>query len=119
MTQSLLVITCDPRLAQLAEDGRGGKVTVTVTTAPEALESSLPTKADLILLDLDQPEDFTAFRLLRSMRAAGSPTPIIALVARDDLQDVLAFVRLGANDVLRKPIRPVELRGVMRRYLEE
>ena len=119
MSQSLLVITRDSRLAQLAEDGRGGDITVTVTTAPDALESSKPITADLILLDQDQPEDFTAFQLMRSMQAAGSSVPVIGLVSRDDLQDVLAFVRLGAKDVLRKPIRPVELRGVMRRYLEK
>ncbi len=119
MKKTLLVVTRDSRLSQLAEDGSGGEVVVTVTTAPEALETSRPVEADLVLLDREQPEDFTAFRLLRSMRAAGSLVPVVGLVDSDDLQDVLAFVRLGVRDVLRKPLRSVELRGVMKRYLEE
>jgi diguanylate cyclase (GGDEF)-like protein/PAS domain S-box-containing protein len=77
----------------------------------EALARLTDGAFDLILLDVDMP-GLSGFDVLTSVRRTHSSTrlPIIIVTARPDGTDVLAAIRLGANDYVTKPIEfPVAL----------
>jgi DNA-binding response OmpR family regulator len=63
---------------------------------------------DLIVLDLMLP-GVCGLDVLRELRAGGSKTPILVLTARDEPDDVVRGLDLGADDYLTKPFRMAEL----------
>lgn len=73
---------------------------------------------DLILLDIMLPK-IDGFEVLRQLRAGGITTPIIMLTARDQAEDQINGLDLGADDYLPKPFQyPVllaRLRALARR----
>lgn len=73
----------------------------------------------LVLLDLHLP-DGRGLDLLKGMRAAGNPSPVIVITARDQISDRIAGLNAGADDYLVKPFDLDELRArvsaVSRRY---
>ena len=72
----------------------------------------------LVLLDLGLPRK-SGFDLLRGMRARGDRTPLLIITARDEVDDRVAGLELGADDYLIKPFGLRELaariRAVLRR----
>ncbi len=72
---------------------------------------------DLVLLDVMLP-DLGGFAVLRALRRR-SPIPVILLTARDQVQDKVEGLDLGADDYLTKPFSLEELlariRSVARR----
>lgn len=62
----------------------------------------------LILLDVSLP-DGSGFELARLAREEYPDTPIIFLTAKDDEDDVVAGLELGAEDYITKPFRNREL----------
>jgi two-component system, OmpR family, response regulator len=58
---------------------------------------------DLILLDINMP-GADGFDVCRRIRAQGLTTPVIFLTARDDPDDVVAGLGMGADDYLTKPL---------------
>jgi len=93
----------------------GGFETETVTDAPSArraLESEL---ADVVVIDVDR---FSRFDVLDQVRTAGR-VPVVVVSGRDDENDRVEVLRLGADDYLTKPFSPAELvervRAVLRR----
>ncbi|RUR71241.1 response regulator [Variovorax guangxiensis] len=65
---------------------------------------------DLIVLDLLlQGED--GFSICRRLRGTGVRTPIIILSARAEDSDRIAGLMMGADDYVRKPFNPRELRA--------
>lgn len=73
----------------------------------------------LILLDLRLP-DGSGIQLLKSLRAAGTVTPVIILTAHDQISDRIEGLNSGADDYLVKPFDLGELSArmlaVIRRY---
>ncbi|MBN8998925.1 MAG: response regulator, partial [Rhizobiales bacterium] len=73
----------------------------------------------LVLLDLSLPHG-SGIEILRSARAAGNTVPVIVITARDELEDRVAGLDLGADDYLTKPFEIKELlariRAVLRRH---
>jgi two-component system response regulator QseB len=63
---------------------------------------------DAVLLDLGLP-DGDGTTVLRDLRAAGLPVPVLIITARDSLQDRLNGFDLGADDYLIKPFEIPEL----------
>ena len=63
---------------------------------------------DLILLDIAMPKK-DGLELLKELRSAGNPTPVIVLSARDGEYDKVAALRLGADDYVTKPFTLAEL----------
>ncbi len=57
---------------------------------------------DLVVLDVMLPE-MDGFSILRTMRAAGSATPVLLLTARSTIDDRVSGLGLGADDYLVKP----------------
>lgn len=70
---------------------------------------------DLIILAVNLPH-MDGFNVCRRIRAHAS-TPIIMLAARDDDEDVVRGLELGADDYLMKPISAVQLMARVRAIL--
>lgn len=73
----------------------------------EALEAVKARRFDLILMDIKMPrmDGVTATRAIRAMDGPRSRTPIIALTANADAEDVRGYLEAGMNDVVEKPIK--------------
>lgn len=89
----------------LARDGR---------TALQVVTESPP---DLILLDLGLP-DVDGVTVLRSLRSR-SPVPVIVLSARQESDDIVEALDLGANDYVTKPFGIEELLARVRAALRD
>jgi len=78
----------------------------------EALELALAEVPDLAVLDVMMPK-LDGFELTRRLRAeaATSRMPIILLTARAQDADVQRGFEAGADDYIRKPFSPDELRA--------
>ena len=89
------------------------------TNGAEALEASVSTHPDTIILDLGLP-DMDGVDVTREIRKR-TKTPIIILSVREDETDKIAALDAGADDYLTKPFNAGEmlarLRAVMRRLL--
>ncbi|MBV5260100.1 response regulator transcription factor [Synechococcus moorigangaii CMS01] len=109
MTQ-ILIIEDEPRIASFLEKGfksEGFAVTI-AGTAAEALDWALQHPFALLILDLGLP-DADGLEVLHDLRGQGVTAPIIILTARDDLDDKVTGLNLGADDYLGKPFSFKEL----------
>ena len=91
---------------------RSGYSVLQAHDGAEALELALAEKPDLAVLDVMMPK-MDGFELTRRLRAheATSRMPIILLTARAQDSDVQEGFDAGADDYLRKPFSPQELRS--------
>ena len=84
----------------------------------EGLHLATSQNYDLIIMDVMLPE-MSGFAALKSARKKGVMTPVIFLTARDDKEDVVHGLELGADDYLIKPFSFPELlariKAVLRR----
>ncbi|RJE90182.1 DNA-binding response regulator [Paenibacillus sp. 1011MAR3C5] len=70
----------------------------------------------LVLLDVMLPE-MSGIEVLRLIRQAGNPVPIILLTARDTVPDKVSGFEHGANDYITKPFAVEELLARVRNIL--
>ena len=91
---------------------RSGYTVLRARDGEEALRVALEAKPDLAVLDVMMPK-LDGFELTRRLRAEGATSrmPIILLTARAQDADVQAGFDAGADDYLRKPFSPQELRA--------
>lgn len=78
-----------------------------VTTGSELLALLDSSLVDLVLLDLGLPDE-DGLVLMRQIRARSS-VPVIVLTSRQDREDRISALELGADDYLTKPCDPDEL----------
>ncbi|ALP53777.1 two-component system response regulator [Candidatus Tenderia electrophaga] len=71
---------------------------------------------DLVILDVLLP-DVDGWRILKSLREAGSKVPVLFLTARDSVDDRVKGLELGADDYLVKPFAFTELLARVRTLL--
>jgi CheY-like chemotaxis protein/nitrogen-specific signal transduction histidine kinase len=73
----------------------------------EALDAVQARRFDLILMDIKMPrmDGVAATRAIRALPGPVSRTPIIALTANADPDDVRGYLEAGMNDVVEKPIK--------------
>jgi DNA-binding response OmpR family regulator len=90
---------------------RSGYTVLQARDGEEALRLALEKKPDLAVLDVMMPK-LDGFELTRRLRAeeATSRMPIILLTARAQDADVQQGFDAGADDYIRKPFSPQELR---------
>jgi DNA-binding response OmpR family regulator len=81
--------------------------------ATEGTERALQHQYDAILLDLELP-DRDGMDVVRSLRAAGSATPILIMTGRDDDEQVVRGLDAGADDYLLKPVSTDVLKARVR-----
>jgi DNA-binding response OmpR family regulator len=91
---------------------RSGYYVLQARDGEEALRLALENTPDLAVLDVMMPK-MDGFEVTRRLRAeeATKRMPIIMLTARAQDSDVEEGFDAGANDYLRKPFSPQELRA--------
>jgi len=72
-----------------------------------ALEGWAQTQPDLIILDVNLPE-LDGFEVCRQIRQHDD-TPILLLTVRDEEDDIVRGLELGADDYITKPFSPRQL----------
>src|SRR5437868_11789129 len=84
---------------------RKGYEIVAVDSARQLLQRVKDTPVDLVLLDIEMPE-ISGLDALKTLREAYSPIelPIIMVTAKNQSDDVVKALDLGANDYVTKPI---------------
>lgn len=85
-----------------------GYVVAVAYDGKEGLELARNGEFDLIILDILLPK-IDGFTVCQRLRAAGSTTPILMLTAKDDVEDRVRGLDLGADDYLVKPFAFEEL----------
>jgi DNA-binding response OmpR family regulator len=119
MTGAVLLVEDEENLGSLVEAylTQEGYGVVRVGSANEALGHLEREAVRLVVLDLNLP-DMDGLDLCRRIRAR-SRVPVVMLTARDEEEDRLAGLEVGADDYIGKPFSPRELvarmRAVMRR----
>ena len=84
----------------------------------EALDYIFSVEYDIILLDIMLPKKY-GFEVLKSMRKKGIKTPVLFLTARDQIEDRVKGLDLGADDYLVKPFAFEELLARIRVVLRK
>lgn len=118
----LLLVEDDVQIAESLARGlrRSGDVVDVHGTAGEAEEALRSVEYSLVILDLGLP-DRDGSVLLSGLRARENHIPVLVLTARDELDDRVRMLNLGADDYMVKPFELVELqariRAVTRRAL--
>jgi DNA-binding response OmpR family regulator len=83
---------------------------------PTGLAKARDESWDLLLIDLMLPS-LDGDRIIRELRAAGSPVPIVILTAKDQLADRVAGLKGGADDYITKPFSFEELTARVEAHL--
>jgi DNA-binding response OmpR family regulator len=116
---TVLVVDDEPRLRDVTRlnlELEGYRV-AEAATGYEALEKLREELPDLIILDVMMPE-MDGFSALKSIREI-STVPVIMLTVRNDEQDRIRGLDLGADDYMTKPFSTLELlsrvKAVLRR----
>lgn len=73
-------------------------------------------KCDLVILDVGLP-GIDGFEVLRRMRAGGQRMPVLLLTARDQIEERVHGLDLGADDYMPKPFAMQELIARVRALL--
>ena len=120
----LLLVEDSARLsAALAAGFRGEGFAVDhAADGRTALEYLRVHEYDVLILDLMLPQ-VPGLEVLRALRAAQTPTRVLVLSARDQIEDRVTALNLGADDYLLKPFDFAELKArvlalLRRRYGE-
>ena len=117
----ILLIEDDPMIGKgLREALQDAGMSVDWTRNGEDGEAALSAGGyALVLLDIGLPGK-NGIDVLRNVRKNGDKTPLLVITARDDLDDRVAGLDLGADDYVAKPFEMRELmariRAVLRRY---
>jgi two-component system OmpR family response regulator len=106
----ILIVEDEPQLARhvtRALERRGHRPTVQYdgTSGLQAAFSECP---DLVVLDLNLPS-LDGFSVLKELRRAKSPTRVLILTARGDVEHRIKGLKAGADDYLGKPFSMDEL----------
>jgi two-component system OmpR family response regulator len=119
----LLIVEDDAPLASGLSrilEAEGHAVDVT-ERGEDAVAAASQEHFDLVILDIGLPR-MDGFEVLRRLRAAEKPIPVLVLTARDAVDDRVRGLDLGADDYLAKPFDFGELlarlRALVRRVPE-
>jgi diguanylate cyclase (GGDEF)-like protein/PAS domain S-box-containing protein len=84
---------------------RKGYVVEVAESAQQLAQRVKQGRPDILLLDIEMPE-ISGLEALQELRESHSPIelPIIMVTARDQSEDIVRALDLGANDYLTKPI---------------
>jgi len=114
---SILVVDDEPRMIQFIRmnlELEGYRV-IQASNGLEALNKVRDELPDLVVLDVMMP-DLDGFETLRLLRET-STVPVIMLTVKDDEDDKVKGLELGADDYVTKPFSPRELTSRIRAAL--
>jgi len=115
---SVLIVEDDPVLLRGLKDNFESQG-CRVQTAREGLEGlswALGCPPDLIILDIMLPR-MNGYEICRAVRAKQLDMPILMLTAKDQEEDIIRGLELGADDYITKPFSIRELLVRARRFL--
>jgi len=114
----LLVVEDENKTADYVRQGlvEAGFVVDLARTGLDGHHMAMTESYDLIILDVMLP-DVDGWRILQSVRAAGSQVPVLFLSARSTVDDRVQGLELGADDYLAKPFVFAELLARVRTLL--
>jgi len=106
----VLFVEDEPKIASFVQVGlkEQGFVVDYCDHGDTAYDKALENEYDVILLDIMMPGKDGLF-ILKHLRQAGRNTPVILLTARNELDDRLHGLNLGADDYIAKPFFVEEL----------
>ncbi|TMQ11882.1 MAG: sigma-54-dependent Fis family transcriptional regulator [Deltaproteobacteria bacterium] len=117
---SILVVDDERGIRALCGDvlGRAGHDIEAVDSAAGALAAVARQRFDLILCDINLPDQDGVSLLPRLL--TGEPPPAVVLItAYPSIETAVRGMKLGARDYIGKPFSPDELRLTVRRALDE
>lgn len=116
----ILVVEDEPKTGTYLKQGlvEAGFVVDLVANGLDGLHLALTEAHDLAILDVMLP-GIDGWQVLQDIRRAGKEMPVLFLTARDQVEDRVKGLELGADDYLVKPFAFSELlarvRGLLRR----
>lgn len=85
-------------------------------SAEEAIDEVYENKFDLLLIDINLPGK-SGFDLIEYVREEGHKMPLIAMTARDGIQDKIAGFELGLTDYIVKPFSLREVHARIKAHM--
>lgn len=124
MRYHVLIIDDDEKITSMLQRGlafEGYRVSI-ANDAIDGLQHLAKEAPNVVILDVMMPQ-IDGWEVCRRIRESGSRVPILMLTAKDDIEDRVRGLDLGADDYLVKPFAFEELlarvRALLRRNIEE
>ncbi|WP_028592768.1 response regulator transcription factor [Paenibacillus massiliensis] len=114
----ILLVDDEPHILQFLEFGliNEGYEVRTASNGSEGLELAREYRPHVAILDVMMPE-MNGFELCRSLKETGDNIAVIMLTAKDEVDDRVKGLKLGADDYLAKPFNFEELLARIRARL--
>jgi two-component system, OmpR family, copper resistance phosphate regulon response regulator CusR len=114
----VLIVEDEPKTGEYLKQGlsEAGYVTDLARNGLDGLEMARGQHYDLLILDVMLP-GLDGWQVLEGLRRAGMETPVLFLTARDQVEDRVKGLELGADDYLVKPFAFAELLARVRTLL--
>ena len=106
----ILIIEDEPKTGDYLKQGltESGFVTELAVNGVDGLHLALTGDFDLLVLDVMLP-GLSGWQVLERLRQSGKEMPVLFLTARDEVEDRVHGLELGADDYLVKPFAFSEL----------
>ncbi len=114
----ILIVEDEPKTGEYLRQGlnEAGFVADLVQNGDDGLHLALQGDYDLVILDVMLP-GLDGWQVLASLRRQGQQMPVLFLTARDQVEDRVKGLELGADDYLVKPFSFAELLARVRTIL--
>ena len=114
----ILIVEDEPKTGEYLRQGlnEAGFVADLAASGSDGLHLALHGEYDLVILDVMLPE-LDGWQVLASLRRRGLEMPVLFLTARDQVEDRVKGLELGADDYLVKPFSFAELLARVRTIL--
>lgn len=114
----ILIVEDEPKTGDYLQQGlsEAGFTVELAVNGTDGLHLASEGDHDLLILDVMLP-GMNGWQLLRSLREKGRQVPVIFLTARDQVEDRVKGLELGADDYLVKPFSFAELLARVRTIL--
>ena len=114
----ILIVEDEPKTGEYLRQGlnEAGFVADLAANGSDGLHLALHGEYDLVILDVMLPE-MDGWQVLASLRRRGLDMPVLFLTARDQVEDRVKGLELGADDYLVKPFSFAELLARVRTIL--
>lgn len=114
----ILIIEDEPKTGDYLKQGltESGFVTELAVNGVDGLHLALTGDFDLLVLDVMLP-GLSGWQVLERLRQSGKEMPVLFLTARDEVEDRVHGLELGADDYLVKPFAFSELLARVRTLL--
>ena len=114
----ILIVEDEEKTGSYLKQGltESGYVTDLANNGIDGLHLAVTEEYDLIVLDIMLPE-INGWQILQTLRKKGRDTAVIILSARDQVDDRVKGLEMGADDYLMKPFAVSELLARIRNLL--